>query len=107
MRRIGEAIGAGGQQAGQAARQEAVLAGLVRGLDPEQHAGERTIVARQEQRLPGLRLEFRGLGKALRGCRQLPAHARPVLGVDEPDRNGRAARCSKSRMHESPRERPC
>ena len=77
VRRVGEAIGAGRQQAGQAAGQEAVLVGPVGGFQPEQHAAQRAVRARQQQRLPGLRLEFRGLGEApRRGAQAARAPAR-------------------------------
>jgi hypothetical protein len=53
MRRIGEAIGAGRQQPGEAAREEAILLGSVCRLQSEQHARQCAVLARQQQCLPG------------------------------------------------------
>ncbi len=108
VRRVGEAIGAGRQQAGQAAGQEAVLLRLVGAFQAEQDTAQRAIGGRQQQRLPGLRLELRGLGEAPRGVGEPLAYLRIIVGRDEPDRN----RCcavprDESRMHgKSPRGRP-
>ena len=100
MRCVGEAVGAGRKQAGQAAGEEAILLRPIGRLDAEQHAGERAIRAGQQQRLAGLRLEFRGVGEAPRRSAKLRAHGAPRFGIDEPHRNGRAARCREGRMHE-------
>ena len=109
VRRVGEAIGAGRQQAGQAAGQEAVLLRLVGAFQAEQDAAQRAIRGRQQQRLPGLRLELRGLGEAPRGGGEPLAHLRVVVGRDEPDRNRRCAvPRDEGRMHgKSPRGASC
>ena len=72
VRRIGEAIGAGRQQAHELPRPEQVLDRLVGRLDAEQHGGELAVGGRHEQEAAGLGLEAGGADEGLLARRRAP-----------------------------------
>ena len=65
MGRVGEAIGAGGQQIGEPAGQERILLAVL-GFEAEQHAREPLGLARQQQVAGGLRFEPRRIDEGAR-----------------------------------------
>ena len=83
VRRVGEAVGAGRQQAGQAARQEAVLVAACRRLRARTGRRASAPSAPGQQQVPaGLRLEAGGLGEAPRARRRAArAPARKLSAV--------------------------
>ena len=89
MRRIGEAIGARGQEFRQAAGPKRIARFGVVVLDTEQYLRDRAIGGGQDQVLAGLSIELIGLGELPGLLGQLPWHmpAQFVL-VAKTDRNG-------------------
>src|SRR5262245_10147478 len=90
VRRVGEAIGTGREQAGQRPWPEQVFAGLIGGLEGEQHAGERTVACRHQQVPAGLGLEARGVGEGALARIEALAQVAPGRRVYEGYRDGRA-----------------
>ena len=106
VRRVGEAVGAGRQQAGQAAGQEAVLVRLVgalRGRTGRRSARRPRRAAAATGRASARTSRSRRTRRA--GGVEPLAHLRVGVGGDEPDRNRRgAARETNAGCMESPRE---
>ena len=88
VRRVGEAIGAGRQGRGEAAGGERIATPDVLLGQAEQRAGEAAVAPRQQLQPSRLRLEAAGGGVARRRRTDRRLDRRPVLGGDEPDRNG-------------------
>ena len=110
MRGVGEAIGARRQQRRQRTRPEQILAGLVLGLEREQHAGKGPVGRRQEEVAAGLWFEARRVGEGTRARIEPLAQVAPSGGVNEGYRNRRGgmAAWKKDRMHrKAVLNRPC
>lgn len=100
MGRVGEPIGAGGQQVGEAAGQERVPVGLRVRFKRKQHAAQPTGLARQQQVPTGLGLEARRIGEGASAGVEAVAQRRPIRAGDEPDRDRRrGAGHDESRVH--------
>ena len=89
MRRIVEAVGARGQQAGQAAGPERVAVLGIAVLDAEQHLRDTAIRTREDQAAAGLGRVSIGLGEITGFRRQRVAEGRPARFRHEGDGNGR------------------
>ena len=104
VRRIGEPVGAGGQEPRQRARPEQVLVRVVDALEREQDLGQPAIRGRQQDMTAGLRLEAGSLGEGPLARIEALAHHRPDRSVNEGywNRRGRLAGRKKDRMHREP-----
>ncbi len=98
VRRVGEAVGAGRQHAGQEARQEGVVVVLV-AFQREQHAAD-TARRRQDQMPSGPRLEARGLDVGAGALVELGDDLGKCRRRHEPDRLRRLAAGHENGMHD-------
>ena len=101
VRGVGEAIGARRQRRGERTRPKQILAGVVLGLEREQHVGKRPVGPRQQQVAAGLGFEASGIGEGPRARIEPLAQGGPSGGVNEGYRNRRGglAAGKKARMH--------
>ncbi len=101
MRGVGEAIGARRQQRRQRTRPEQILAGVVLGLEREQHAGKGPVRRRQQKMAPGLGFEARRVGEGTRARIEPLTQVAPSGRVNESYRNCRGGMTAgkKDRMH--------
>ena len=101
MRRVGESVAAGGEQAGQSAGPKHVLVPVVGGFEAKQDAGERAVGAGHQHMTASARLEARGVGKGALALIEAFADVRPVRRCDERDRNRRSLAARKENRIES------
>ena len=101
VRGIGEAIGAGRQQAGQRPGRERVLVGGPGGFEREQDAGQAALRRGQEKVTAGLGFEAGGVREGARARIEALALLTPGLRGHEGhrDRRGGLAARKKHRMH--------
>ena len=98
VRRVGETVRAGRQQAHQLSRPEQVLDRFVGRLDAEQRGGELAVRRRHDEEPPGLGLVSGGADKILRVPVEVLGRGGKIAGVDKDDRH-RLSGIRENRMH--------
>ena len=100
VRRIGETVSAGRQQAGQRAGPEQVLGRIVSLFQTEQNAGELACVVRHDEMLAGLRLKTRRLHENQLARVENFRRLGEILGGDEQNRHRLLVGLHEDRMHD-------